>query len=84
MKARVLALNGDRDIQVLSGANLAALKTSLQKSRVKNFDVIELKGLNHLFQQCKTCTINEYAQLEETIAPQALATIGSWLAKHIK
>lgn len=80
----MLALNGEKDIQVAAGPNLAALKASLQKSRSKTYDAIELKGLNHLFQHCTKCTITEYAELEETIAPEALETIGNWLEKTVR
>jgi hypothetical protein len=82
--ASVLALNGDKDIQVVAKPNLAALKASLQKSKAKRFDVIEVSGLNHLFQHCATCTVAEYGQLEETLAPEVLETIGSWLDKNVK
>lgn len=84
LNAKVLALNGDRDIQVVAKQNLAALKASLQKSHAKKFDVVELKGLNHLFQHCNKCTVTEYGQLEETFAPEALEAIGSWLEKNVK
>lgn len=84
MNAKVLALNGDKDIQVFSKTNLPALKASLQKSPSKNFEVVELKGLNHLFQHCTKCTVAEYAELEETFAPEALQTIGTWLGKNVK
>lgn len=84
MNTKVLALNGDKDIQVFSKTNLAALKASLQKSASKKFDVVELKGLNHLFQHCSKCTVAEYGELEETIAPEALEAIGTWLNKNIK
>ena len=84
MKAKVLAINGEKDIQVAAKPNLAALKTSLQKSGSKKFDVIELPGLNHLFQHCTKCTVAEYAELEETIAPEALEIIGVWLEKNVK
>lgn len=83
MKTKVLALNGDKDIQVLSEPNLTALKTSLQKSGSKNFETIELKGLNHLFQRCRKCTVAEYAELEETIAPEALEAIGQWVERNV-
>jgi hypothetical protein len=84
IKANVLALNGDRDIQVVSTHNLTGLKALLQKSKAKQFDVIELSGVNHLFQRCNQCTLAEYAQLEETIAPVVLETIGQWLEKNVK
>lgn len=84
ISASVLALNGSRDLQVLAGPNLAGLHALLQKSKAKQFDVLELNGLNHLFQQCTQCTVAEYGQLEETIAPKVLETIGTWLEKNVK
>lgn len=72
------------DVLALYGANLTALKAALQKSGSKNVEVVELKGLNHLFQRCRKCTITEYGELEETIAPEALEVIGNWLDKHVK
>lgn len=84
IKANVLALNGDRDIQVVSKYNLAGLKALLQKSKARQFDVIEVRGVNHLFQRCTNCTVTEYGQLEETIAPDVLETIGQWLEKNVK
>lgn len=84
VRAKVLALNGDQDIQVASAPNLAGLKASLQKGGNKNVEVKELKGLNHLFQRCQKCTVAEYAELEETFAPEALEVIGAWLEKNVK
>jgi hypothetical protein len=43
---------------------------------------MEMPGLNHLFQTCKTCTIPEYGDLEETFAPAALEAMGDWIAAH--
>lgn len=39
----------------------------------------EMPGLNHLFQYCKTCTVDEYADLEETFDPQTLKIIADWI-----
>ena len=49
-------------------------------SRIK---VKELPGLNHLFQTCKTGARSEYAQIEETIAPGALAVIADWISEQV-
>lgn len=84
LHCRVLALNGGKDIQVIAGANLAAIESALKKSRSKAFEVHELAGLNHLFQACKKCTTAEYGELEETFSPAALALIGSWLKKNVQ
>lgn len=80
----VLALNGSRDIQVDPQVNLDAIRAALKKSRSKNYKTIELPGLNHLFQHCTTCTLDEYGKLEETIAPEVLRTVSDWISSVVK
>ncbi len=84
LKCKVLALNGDKDVQVISRQNLPGIEAALKKSRSKNYELKELPGLNHLFQACKKCTVQEYGELEETISPVALEAIRIWLEKNIK
>jgi pimeloyl-ACP methyl ester carboxylesterase len=84
LSCKVLAINGEKDIQVLAKPNLDAIRQSLAKSKTKNYEVKELPGLNHLFQTCKKCDTEEYGDLEETFAPVALQTIGDWLDKKVK
>jgi alpha/beta superfamily hydrolase len=84
LNSKVLALNGSKDLQVLSKSNLAGIESSLRKSRSKKFEVKEMEGLNHLFQACNTCTVAEYGQLEETFSPEALRVIREWLEKNVK
>lgn len=79
----VLALNGERDVQVSSKDNLSAIKRYLNNSKVKGYDVYELQGLNHLFQHCRKCSYNEYGEIEETFANEALLLIGDWIRKII-
>lgn len=81
MTAKVLAVNGNRDIQVISKTNLAGIEAALRKSKSKSYEVKELEGLNHLFQECKTCTISEYGQLEQTISPSLLEIVTKWMRK---
>ena len=83
ISAKVLALNGDKDIQVLSKSNLAGLEASLKKSKSKLYEVKEIPGVNHLFQHCKQCTVAEYGQLEETFAPEVLDIMAAWLQKAV-
>ena len=83
-KVKVLALNGSKDVQVVSQQNLPAIRAALVQGSTKTFEVKELPGLNHLFQTCNKCTVTEYGQLEETIAPVALQTIIDWLNKKVK
>ncbi|MEX1203262.1 MAG: alpha/beta fold hydrolase [Ferruginibacter sp.] len=82
LSCKVMALNGDKDIQVVALSNLKAIKTALQKSKSTQYDIISLPGLNHLFQSCKTCTTAEYGELEETFSPIVLQKMGEWLLLH--
>jgi hypothetical protein len=77
----VLAMNGSRDVQVLPLANLAGIKVALEKSKSRKFETIQLEGLNHLFQHCKSCSPAEYGLLEESFAPEALEAMGKWLGE---
>ncbi len=79
VKCPVLAINGSKDLQVPSTVNLNAIETALNKAKNKNFVIKELSGLNHLFQECKTGSPNEYAGIEQTISPSALEVITQWI-----
>lgn len=84
LKCKVLALNGSKDIQVLPASNLAGIRSALQKSKSPLYEVKEIPGLNHLFQACKKCGLDEYSQLEETFSPVALQLISDWLNKNTR
>lgn len=77
IKVPVLALNGSLDRQVPPKENLAAVKAALKDS--KDVTIVELPGLNHLFQTAKTGGVGEYDQIEETVAPIALDQMASWI-----
>lgn len=72
----VLALNGSKDLQVTSKENLSAIEASLKKGGNVRVTMVEMEGLNHLFQQCSTGSPDEYAQIEQTFSPEALEVIG--------
>lgn len=78
----VLALLGERDLQVPSAPNAAALRAALEAGGNEDFEVHELERLNHLFQHAETGLIAEYGKLEETFAPQALVRIADWLGRR--
>lgn len=78
----VLALNGEKDLQVPPDQNLPAIRKALEAGGNKHFEVVELAGLNHLFQTAKTGAPAEYAGIEETISPVALEKIASWVLEQ--
>ena len=69
----VMAINGERDVQVISSLNLIGIKGHLTENP-KNF-VKEYPALNHLFQHCTTGNVSEYRMIEETISPEVLEDI---------
>ena len=73
----VFALNGDRDCQVISSQNLTAIRQLLPTSE-KNL-IKEYPSLNHLFQHSTTGLPTEYRQIEETISPEVLQDIATWI-----
>ena len=79
----VLAMIGEKDVQVLPKQNLPAIRKALQEGGNKHFEVVEMPGLNHLFQTAKTGGVSEYAKIEETISPSALVKIAGWIRTAI-
>jgi fermentation-respiration switch protein FrsA (DUF1100 family) len=78
----VLAINGEKDLQVPPKENLSIIESTLAKAGNKDVTIVELKGLNHLFQHSQTGSPSEYGKIEETFAPEALDTITVWIRKH--
>jgi len=78
----VLALNGEKDLQVSPKENLAKIQKALQDGGNKDFQTTELPGLNHLFQHCPTGSPTEYGGIQETMAPEALNAVSDWVLKH--
>lgn len=80
LRQPVLAIIGSKDLQVTPDENLPALKEALKSSR--DSEVVELPGLNHLFQTAKTGALSEYGEIEETISPRALDLITRWISSR--
>jgi len=79
----VLSLNGSKDTQVLAKINQEGIKNALIKGKNKDFEVLELENLNHLFQECQTGKMDEYNQIEQTFSPVALKEISNWVLGHL-
>lgn len=79
LKVPLLALYGDKDLQVPPAVNVPALKKILDAAGDKQYETEVFPGLNHLFQTAKTGLPSEYGEIEETIAPEVLKKIGDWI-----
>lgn len=84
LKMPVLAIGGSKDLQVPAAQNLPATEQALKAGTNRKYVVKELPNLNHLFQTATTGSHKEYAQIEETLSPQALELISSWAKGVVK
>jgi pimeloyl-ACP methyl ester carboxylesterase len=80
LRCPVLALSGSKDLQVPPAQNLPAIRAALAAD--PHTRIVELPGLNHLFQTAQTGSPAEYAKIEETMAPVALQTIARWIQQQ--
>jgi len=79
-KCPVLAIFGEKDLQVPARENADLMRKSLQIAKnEKNSRIEIIKGANHLLQRCNICAIYEYPWIEETIAPEVLELLFTWI-----
>lgn len=83
VKIPVLALNGEKDLQVPYKENLSEIEKALKEAGNKDFEIKSFSNLNHLFQTCQTGSVAEYGQIEETFSPLALEKIGEWVLSRV-
>lgn len=84
VKCPVLALNGEKDLQVPSNANTEGIKNSLSKGGNKKVTLKVYPNLNHLFQECETGAVEEYGTIEQTFSPTVLTDIKDWILLQTK
>jgi pimeloyl-ACP methyl ester carboxylesterase len=78
----VLAINGEKDLQVAHKENLEGIAAALKEGGNKDVTITVMPQLNHLFQTSKTGVPTEYGEIQETISPLALKTMSDWILKH--
>ena len=84
VKCPVLAINGEKDLQVPPKENLTAIAAALKKAGNKNVTTKEFPNLNHLFQEATTGSPTEYSTIEQTFSPLALEVVANWIKSQTK
>ncbi|MDR0757427.1 MAG: alpha/beta fold hydrolase [Tannerella sp.] len=84
VKCPVLALNGEKDLQVPAKENLEAIRAALTRGGNRRVTAKAFPGLNHLFQECETGLPAEYATIEQTISPAVPEEIATWIMAQTK
>lgn len=78
LKLPILALFGEKDLQVSALENAKKMKSIIAKKNAKN-EVTTFPNKNHLFQTSETGDISEYAEIEETISEEVLLKVKNWI-----
>jgi len=84
IKCPVLALNGEKDCQVLAEKNITAIVNGLKDAGHEDVTGKVFPELNHLFQHADTGLPNEYGEIEETMSPEVLEIILHWIRDRVK
>ena len=75
----VLAMQGERDRQVLADENVAAIREGLSKTNSCRLTVKRYADLNHLFIPCRTGSVQEYPTLNAPFSAAALDDLAWWV-----
>jgi pimeloyl-ACP methyl ester carboxylesterase len=78
VKCPTLVLFGQKDLQVFPEVNLPPIKEALNKANNEDVTFKVVPNLNHLFQNCKTGSPDEYGAIEETFSPAVLELMSKW------
>jgi len=79
----VLAIFGEKDVQVPPDGNAQAIEKALTSSKSVEYAVEILPDLNHFMQTSVTGSPGEYGEIEETISPIVLELVGGWIEKQL-
>lgn len=80
IKAPILAIFGEKDLQVPADMNMEGLR----KRFSGDLTAKKYPNLNHLFQHAVTGLSAEYGQIEETMSPEVMRDIAAWILAKTK
>ena len=80
----VLAINGEKDLQVPHEENLREIEAALQRGGNTRYEIRAFPDLNHLFQHAETGAPTEYQAIEETWSVEVMEVIADWILKTVE
>lgn len=75
----VLAVFGEKDVQVLAAPNIKEIHSWKTENLAENFHIQTISKANHLFQESVTGMPQEYATLDKVFAPGFIRNVKNWL-----
>jgi pimeloyl-ACP methyl ester carboxylesterase len=82
IRAPALVLNGSLDHQVPAAENVAGIVAALKAGGNTHVESAVLPSLNHPFQTAQTGKVEEYATIQETMAPGAMQKIAAFVRRQ--
>ncbi|MFP4171113.1 MAG: alpha/beta hydrolase family protein [Methanomassiliicoccales archaeon] len=82
VRCPLLALFGEKDLQVSPHENARALRDALEAAGNEDYRVEVMPHLNHLLQRAKTGLPHEYGRIEETLSPKVLDLMSGWIGER--
>ena len=79
----VLAINGEKDLQVPHEENLREIEAALLRGGNTRYEIRAFPDLNHLFQHAETGAPSEYQAIEETWSVEVMEVIADWILKTV-
>ena len=81
VKCPILALGGSKDMAVPAKENHEVLRQIMAKLGRSNYEIVEFPNMNHFFQTTTNGMFYYVPQIEETMSPVAMKTMGDWILK---
>ncbi len=78
----VLALFGGKDMTIDPEQNASAMKSAFSHAHNKRAKIKVFANLNYLLQKAETGWGREYEAIQETMSPEALEAIETWISKE--
>ena len=83
ISAPVLALLGERDVQVDAEQQIAVYEAIFAQSNHPDYTIVVFPTANHLFQDAVTGGLDEYGTLDQEFLSDVLPTITEWLLERV-
>lgn len=79
VRVPVLAIFGERDVQVVPSQNLGPVEAALKAGGNTRATAKVIPGVNHMFQKCSKGGVDEYGTIETTIDPAVIELVQAWI-----
>jgi uncharacterized protein len=84
VKVPVLAIFGERDLQVPAAPNQKLMEDIFAQSGHKDHRTVIIPRANHLYQDAVTGSVSEYATLKKEFVPGFLDLVSTWISQHCR